>query len=139
MRLLSIYSLLPTYALQIVCLTALTQTEPIVGDLDEATSGSTQYLGATIYITAWQALAGVAKVRGANTATVTNDRCVPQPLLKTAYVPAPYSAARALWLGSGGGACAFILRNERYPRYCTFSKSARVQSRALRMHFIHMI
>lgn len=48
--------------IQIACLVALTQTEPVLGDLSEATSGSTRYLEATIYITAWQALAGVAKV-----------------------------------------------------------------------------
>lgn len=53
---------------QIVCLAALTQTEPVLGDLAEATSGSTRYIEATIYITAWQALAGVAKVNERSTA-----------------------------------------------------------------------
>ncbi|CAM9266029.1 unnamed protein product, partial [Hapterophycus canaliculatus] len=47
--------------IQIACLAALTQTEPILGDLKEATPGSTRYFEATVYITAWQALAGVAK------------------------------------------------------------------------------
>ena len=47
---------------QITCLVALTQTEPILGDLTKAKPGSTRYMEATIYITAWQALAGVAKV-----------------------------------------------------------------------------
>ncbi|CAM9245362.1 unnamed protein product [Scytosiphon promiscuus] len=54
-------TLLTSLTLQIACLAALTQTEPILGDLKEATPGSTRYLEATIYITAWQALAGVAK------------------------------------------------------------------------------
>ena len=47
---------------QIGCLLALTVKEPILGDLREAKPGSTRYMEATIYITAWQALAGVAKV-----------------------------------------------------------------------------
>ncbi|CAM9206355.1 unnamed protein product [Ectocarpus fasciculatus] len=55
------FTLLTSLVLQIVCLSALTQTEPVLGDLKEATPGSTRYLEATIYITAWQALAGVAK------------------------------------------------------------------------------
>ncbi len=50
---------------QIACFVALTQTDPILGDLKEAQPGSTRYMEATIYITAWQALAGVAKVRTA--------------------------------------------------------------------------
>ncbi|CAM9980606.1 unnamed protein product, partial [Pylaiella littoralis] len=54
-------TLLTSLVLQIVCLVALTQTEPVLGDLKEATPGSTRYMEATIYITAWQALAGVAK------------------------------------------------------------------------------
>eukprot|EP00903_Cladosiphon_okamuranus_P007581 g7354.t1 len=54
-------TLLSSLLLQIICLAALTQTEPVLGDLSEATSGSTRYIEATIYITAWQALAGVAK------------------------------------------------------------------------------
>eukprot|EP00752_Nemacystus_decipiens_P003589 g3308.t1 len=54
-------TLLSSLLLQVVCLAALTQTEAIVGDLTEATSGSTPYIEATVYITAWQALAGVAK------------------------------------------------------------------------------
>lgn len=57
------YLLLAAIRSQILCLTALTQTEPVLGDLKEATPGSTRYLEATIYITAWQALAGVAKVK----------------------------------------------------------------------------
>lgn len=44
---------------QIACLLALSQTESITGNLEDA-SGTTR-LEATIYITAWQALAGVAK------------------------------------------------------------------------------
>ncbi|CAB1108883.1 unnamed protein product [Ectocarpus sp. CCAP 1310/34] len=55
------FTLLTSLVLQIVCLSALTQTEPVLGDLKEATPGNTRYLEATIYITAWQALAGVAK------------------------------------------------------------------------------
>lgn len=55
---------------QIVCLAALTQTEPVLGDLAEATPGSTRYMEATIYITAWQALAGVAKVNERSTAAL---------------------------------------------------------------------
>lgn len=47
---------------QIACFVALTQIEPLLGDLTEAQPGSTRYMEATIYITAWQALAGVAKV-----------------------------------------------------------------------------
>eukprot|EP00752_Nemacystus_decipiens_P003165 g2929.t1 len=54
-------TLLTSLALQIICLAALTHTEPVLGDLTEATSGSTRYIEATIYITAWQSLAGVAK------------------------------------------------------------------------------
>eukprot|EP00903_Cladosiphon_okamuranus_P018339 g16871.t1 len=54
-------TLLSSLSLQIICLAALTQTEAIVGDLKEATSGSAPYIQATFYITAWQALAGVAK------------------------------------------------------------------------------
>lgn len=45
---------------QIACLVGLTQTEAATGNLDDA-KGTTR-LKATIYITAWQALAGVAKV-----------------------------------------------------------------------------
>ncbi|CBJ30465.1 putative membrane transporter (ISS) [Ectocarpus siliculosus] len=55
------FTLLTSLVLQIICLSALTQTEPVLGDLREATPGSRRYLEATIYITAWQALAGVAK------------------------------------------------------------------------------
>lgn len=58
--------------MQITCLAALTQTEAILGDLSEAKSGSTRYLEATVYITAWQALAGVAKV-------TVNDGVVESP------------------------------------------------------------
>lgn len=49
--------------MQIACLAALTQTEGVVGKLANATSGSPAYMKATIYITAWQTLAGVAKVQ----------------------------------------------------------------------------
>lgn len=58
---------------KIICLAALTQTEPVLGDLKEATSGSTRYKEATIYITAWQALAGVAKVNARKQATYTSS------------------------------------------------------------------
>ncbi|CAM9497833.1 unnamed protein product [Ascophyllum nodosum] len=54
-------TLMTSLILQIVCLSALTQTERIVGSLSEATSGSARYMEATLYITAWQTLAGVAK------------------------------------------------------------------------------
>ncbi|CAM9804462.1 unnamed protein product, partial [Ascophyllum nodosum] len=54
-------TLITSMILQIVCLSALTQTERIVGSLSEVTSGSARYMEATLYITAWQMLAGVAK------------------------------------------------------------------------------
>lgn len=67
--------------MQIVCLTALTQTEQIVGSLSEATSGSTRYLEATLYITGWQTLAGVAKVR-TNTCRGGKRKRAPLPPLR---------------------------------------------------------
>ncbi|CAM9605603.1 unnamed protein product, partial [Sphacelaria rigidula] len=52
-------TLLSSLFLQIACLVGLTQLERATGNLDNA-AGTTR-LEATIYITAWQALAGVAK------------------------------------------------------------------------------